>query len=93
MIVGTIQIKLYAPWVHSLKEKRAVVKGLIAKTQRRFNVSIAEIDEQDTLQIIMIGIAFVANSVRFADSVADSVSAFIEQNTEALIVEVHREFK
>ena len=37
--------RLRAPWVHSLKEKRMIVKSLVAKLRNRFNVSAAEIDE------------------------------------------------
>jgi len=46
MIVKTIIIKLYAPWVHSLKEKRGIVKSICSKVSNKFNVSIAEVDEQ-----------------------------------------------
>ena len=51
--------RLRASWVHSLKEKRMIVKSLIAKLQNRFHVSAAEIDEQDTHQIIVIGVAAI----------------------------------
>lgn len=50
--VAIMSFRLYAPWVHSLKEKRMIVKSLIAKLQNRFHVSAAEIDEQDIHQII-----------------------------------------
>lgn len=53
MIIGTVEIKIYAAWVESLKEKRMIVKSLIAKTRNKFNVSIAEIAEQDTHQTIV----------------------------------------
>ncbi len=55
--VAIMSFRLYAPWVHSLKEKRMIVKSLIAKLQNRFHVSAAEIDEQDIHQIIVIGVA------------------------------------
>ncbi len=93
MIVGTAQIKLYAPWVHSLKEKRMVVKSIIAKTQNKFNVSISEVEEQDTLQTIMLGIACVTGSVSQSDSILDHVLAFIENNTEAEMLDIQREIR
>jgi hypothetical protein len=40
MIIEAAIIKLYAPWVHSLKEKRMTVKSLIAKTKNKFMQSI-----------------------------------------------------
>ncbi|MBO7405190.1 MAG: DUF503 domain-containing protein, partial [Clostridia bacterium] len=52
MKITAITFRLHAPWVHSLKEKRMIVKSLLAKLQNRFHVSAAEIDEQDTHQIL-----------------------------------------
>ena len=48
MNIATMTFRLHAPWVHSLKEKRMVVKSLVAKIQNRFHASVAEIDEQAT---------------------------------------------
>ena len=93
MIIGTLTIKLYAPWVSSLKEKRMVVKSIIAKTRNKFNVSIAEVAEQDTLQTVLLGIAGVAGSVRQADSILDQVIQFVEDNSEAEVLEVLRELR
>ena len=59
MIIAAMTFRLHAPWVHSLKEKRMIVKSIIAQLQNRFHVSAAEIDEQDTHQIIVIGIAAI----------------------------------
>jgi uncharacterized protein YlxP (DUF503 family) len=93
MIIGTVTIKLYAPWVHSLKEKRMVVKSITAKVQNKFNVSIAEVAEQDTHQTIVIGNACVAGTVALADSIIDKVVDFIESNTEAEIMEIQGEIR
>jgi hypothetical protein len=93
MIIEAATIKLYAPWVHSLKEKRMELKSLIAKARNKFNVSIAEVDEQDTHQTIVLGFACVAGNASHADSVIESVLAFIEGNTDAEIIEVRREFR
>ena len=48
MKIAVITFRLHAPWVHSLKEKRMIVKSLIARLQNKFHVSAAEVDEQDT---------------------------------------------
>lgn len=83
--------RLRAPWVHSLKEKRMIVKSLIARLQNKFHVSAAEIDEQDTHQIIVIGIAAVVPHNAYADSLMEEISQFVEENTDAEIVEEERE--
>lgn len=93
MMVVSAEIRLYAPFAHSLKEKRAVVKSLVAKTRNQFNVSISEIAAQDTLQTIVLGIACVTESERFGQSTLDRVIAFIEANTEAELVHVQREIR
>jgi len=93
MIIGTLELKLHAPWVSSLKEKRMVVKSLIAKTKNKFNVSIAEVDEQDTHQTIILGIACVAGTVSQSDSILDHVINFIESSSEAEIVNIEREIR
>ena len=91
MKIATITFRLRAPWVHSLKEKRMIVKSLVAKLQNKFHVSAAEIDEQDVHQIIVIGVASIVPHNAMADSLMDEISEFVESNTEAEIVEEIRE--
>lgn len=93
MIVAAAEVRLYAPWVQSLKEKRMVVKSLLSKVQNRFNVSAAEIGELDVHQTIVLGIAAVAGDTAQADSIIDNVVNFMEQNTEAEITQVSREIR
>lgn len=91
MIVGTVLITLYAPWVHSLKEKRMVVRSLLTKVRSRFNVSAIEAEEQDTHQTVVLGIACAAGSTALGDSMIDNVISFVESNTEAEITRIERE--
>ena len=93
MKVATVVFKLHAPWVHSLKEKRMIVKSLVAKLQNKFHVSAAEIDEQDTHQIIVIGVASIVPHNALADSLMDEISDFVDANTEAEILDEVREVK
>lgn len=91
MIIGTAKLYLFANWVHSLKEKRMVIKSIIGKVKHKFNVSIAEIEDQDLHQSIVIGLACVSNDKRHADSTIQSVINFIEDNTEAVLQQVETE--
>jgi hypothetical protein len=93
MVIETMEIRLFAPWVHSLKEKRMIVKSLTAKTRNQFNVSVAEVGDQDLHQSIVLGLACVAGHTALADSIMDHVIAFIENNTEAEIIGVRREIR
>ena len=85
--------RLRASWVHSLKEKRMVAKSLITRLQNRFHLSAAEIDEQDTHQIIVIGAVAIVPHNAMADSLMDEISAFVESNTEAEIIDEEREIR
>lgn len=91
MQIAAMTVRLYAPWVHSLKEKRTVVKSLVAKLQHKFHISAAEVDEQDVHQTIVIGIAAVCTSHVQGDSILDHLLNYIECSTQAQIVSVSRE--
>lgn len=91
MVIGAAKIKIHAPWVHSLKEKRMVVKSLCAKVQNKFNASIAEVEEQDIHQIVVLGFACVTSDTAHADSMTDSIINYIESNTEGSILNIERE--
>ena len=93
MLVACMTFRLHAPWVHSLKEKRMIVKSLIARLQNRFHVSAAEIDEQDTHQIIVIGTAAIVSHNAMADSLMEDISRFVEENTEAEVLDETREVR
>ena len=93
MMIAAITFRLHAPWVHSLKEKRMIVKSLTAQLQNRFHVSAAEIDEQDTHQILVIGAAAIVPNSAMADSVMEEVSRFVEDHCEAEILEENREIR
>ena len=87
MVIGTGKVYLHANWVHSLKEKRMIVKSITAKVQNKFNVSVAEIEDLDLHQSIVIGLACVSNSTKVANSIIQSVVNFIESNTEAELLD------
>lgn len=87
MKIAVLRIRLYAPWVHSLKEKRMVVKSLLARIRNKFQVSAAEVEDQDVHQSIVIGVAAIVPHKAQADSMMEEIVGFVEQNTEAEIVE------
>ena len=70
-----------------------IVKSLIAKLQNRFHVSAAEVDEQDTHQVIVIGVAAIVPHNAMADSLMEEISLFVEENCEANILDETREIR
>ena len=93
MEIACMTFTLRAPWVHSLKEKRMIVKSLVSRLHNRFNVSASEIDRQDTHQIIVIGVAAIASHSAMADSIMEEISSFVEENTDAEIIGEEREIR
>jgi uncharacterized protein YlxP (DUF503 family) len=61
MIVGVCTVELFIPEGHSLKGKRQVLQGLKHRLREKFNVSVAEVGEQDLWQKSILGLACVAN--------------------------------
>lgn len=93
MQIGVMELRLHIPWSHSLKEKRMVIKSIVTKVRHVYNVSVAEVAEQDIHQIAVLGIACVSDSAAHADSVLDHVLDFVEENTEAQLLHVQREIR
>lgn len=93
MIIAVLKIRLYASWVHSLKEKRMIVKSLLARIRNQFHVSAAEVEEQDTHQIIVIGIASIAAYNTQAESIMEEIIQYVEQNTDAEVMNIEKEIR
>ena len=91
MKILAIKIKLYAPWVHSLKEKRMIVKSILGKMKNKFNVSVSEIEAQGVHQTIVIGVAAIISHQAQADSMAEEILQFVAMNIEAEILEYETE--
>ncbi len=65
-----------------------IVKSIVQRARNKFNISIAEIEEQDLYQTIVIGAACVSTSRAQANAVLNEVMKFIEENTEAEITDI-----
>ena len=80
MIVGTCLIELHLDGNESLKGKRAVLKPLLARLHKEFNVSAAEVDHHDSWQSASIALACVANQRTHVEQVLNNAVQWIEQN-------------
>lgn len=78
MVVGVLQIALRLPESHSLKEKRRLVKSLVTRIRNKFNVSVSEIDSQDSWQLATLAVAHVGNDRRYTNELLDQVLRFSE---------------
>ncbi len=78
--VGLLTLEIYIPGLNSLKEKRGVVQPLVSRLRKEFNVSVAEIADQDQLGHTVLGIVSVSPSADYVHGllthVANSVTAW-----------------
>ena len=78
MNVGVGKVHLRIPENMSLKGKRQVTKSIITKVRNKFNVAIAELDNNDVWQVATIGVACLSNNKRHSNEVLSRVVNFIE---------------
>lgn len=91
MKILVMKVDLRAAYVHSLKEKRMIVKSITGKLQNNFNVSIREVENQDLHQRISIGIVKLELNSKDSDQSKDKILNFIEENCEAEIIDIESE--
>jgi len=77
------KLTFYIPHAASLKDKRQVRRSLVDKTRQRFNASVVEVDTQDVLQTLTIGVAVVSGEAGHAQLLLDEIVRFMENNTDA----------
>ncbi|MFH1031907.1 MAG: DUF503 domain-containing protein [Chloroflexota bacterium] len=73
MNIGVCQIKLRIPENSSLKGKRQVLRSITTRVRNKFNVSIAEIDDNDLWQLATLGISCTGNDTRHINEVLSKV--------------------
>ncbi|MGD9117734.1 MAG: DUF503 domain-containing protein [Dehalococcoidia bacterium] len=77
MNVGTCRVKLRFPENLSLKGKRQILKSITTRLRSKFNVSVAEVDDNDLWQLATLGIACVSNNKRYTNEVLSKAVDFI----------------
>ncbi len=86
MVIGVCQITLHLPECHSLKEKRQIIKSIIARVHNQLEVAVAEVEDNDRWQIATIGVSCVSNSSQHASEVLEHVRNYIEETRPDLII-------
>ena len=80
MHIGVCTIELRLPGNGSLKGKRSVIKSMVTRIGREFNVSIAEVDAQDAWQRAVLGVACVSGSASYAHGLLERVVQWFESH-------------
>jgi len=79
MHIGAARFSLYLPETFSLKEKRGIVKSAVERARKRFNASIAQIEDLDDMRVGTIGVVVVSNNALHADEMLRAILAFFER--------------
>ena len=80
MVIGACRLRLHLPGCNSLKEKRALIKPLLARLHREFNVAAAEVDFQDVWRTAGLGIVAVTNATGNVESELQHIVGWIERH-------------
>jgi uncharacterized protein len=92
MVVGILTISMEIPAANSLKDKRQVVKSMIDGIRNRFNVSAAEVAENDAWRRATFGVTCVSNDQGVTNHVLDKVVDFVESHPEVSVTAIDLEF-
>ena len=90
MWVGALEFDLLLGEVRSLKEKRSVVRPLIAEVRKRFELSVAEVDHLDLHRRAGVGVAAVSPDHAHLVEVLDSVERLVAYRPEVELLSVRR---
>ena len=91
MWVGSIRFDLLLGDVHSLKEKRSVVRPIVSELRRKYDVSAAEAGHLDLHRRALIGVAVVAADAQHCRAVLDSCERLVADRPEVAVLSAHQQ--
>jgi uncharacterized protein YlxP (DUF503 family) len=86
MVIGVCTIELSLPGNDSLKDKRSVLKPLVVRMRREFNVSVAEVNAQDVWRSATLGVAAVSNDAAYLHGLFEKLVHWIENSRDPVEV-------
>ena len=91
MVIAVLELTIAIP-AFTLKDKRSVVRRVLARVKGEFNVSAAEVDELDNPDGAVLGFASVGNDKRYLEGQMTKLEEFVDRLELAEIIDAHREF-
>jgi uncharacterized protein YlxP (DUF503 family) len=80
MFIAACRIELELPESSSLKDKRQVLRSLMARVRNKFNAAVAEVDYLESWRDAALGVVCVSNSASHARSMAQAVAAYVDES-------------
>ncbi|WP_297633085.1 DUF503 domain-containing protein [uncultured Clostridium sp.] len=93
MNILIMEVKIRVAYVHSLKEKRMILRSIRDRLKNNFNISISETGDNDDHKNIVLGIASVSNEKRVLENTSEKIIDFIEENCDGEIIEIFNEIE
>jgi len=93
MVVGICSIEIHIPESSSLKSKRQILKRIKDRIRNRFNVSIAEVENNDLWQRTTLGVAAVANQGKFVNQLLSQVVELLNKESGVVVLDYHMEIR
>ena len=89
MAIGFLSLHIHLPGCSSLKEKRALIKPILARLPREYNVAVAELDLQDVWQDTVIGCVTISSDAIHSQRLLQQVVDFTERSWPDLMLVKH----
>jgi len=80
MYVAVCEITLRLPDSSSLKDKRQIVRSVLARLRNQFEISASEVDNQDIWQLTTLGQAYASGDAQHARNVIDKAIRYVEES-------------
>jgi len=91
VVVGVLKVELFIGEADSLKDKRRVLKSLLDRLKKRFNIAAAEVGNQDVWQRSTLGITCVSNDAAHIQKIMATVVRFIENQGNLQVIDYSTE--
>ena len=92
MKIGLLRLELLIPGNSSLKGKRSVLRSVKDRIRHNFNVSVAEVDGQDSWQRAVLGVACVGSDQKYLNGQLSRIRDLVERARQVELVDCEMDF-
>jgi uncharacterized protein YlxP (DUF503 family) len=93
MVIGLLRLDLFLPDTHSLKQKRSLIRPVMERIRREWNVSVTEVDHQDSWQRTTLAVANVNTETAEAERTLGHIARSIEGNPDIQLLDFSVEIR